>query len=102
MVRGRAGRSTRGGILCRVILSRAWSGFLIAVGVWNWLIWPRFAVAIWNDPRSFLDGSPTSFLWVHVLLIVASLAIGAALAVLGFKAWRAAGPASMSGPKEKL
>jgi hypothetical protein len=84
-----------------VILSRGWSGFLIAVSVWSWLIWPRFAVAIWNDPRSFTDGSPTSFLWVHLLLITVSLAIGTALAVLGGKGWRAAGPAAKSGPKEK-
>lgn len=96
-----AAASTTGGILCRVILSRGWSAFLIGVGAWNWLIWPRFAVAIWNDPRSFAGGSPTSFLWVHALLITASLAIGTAIAVLGVRSWRSAGPASKSVPKEK-
>jgi hypothetical protein len=101
-MRGPEPGPTTGGILCRVILSRGWSAFLIAVCVWNWLIWPRFAVAIWNDPRSFTDGSPTSFLWVHVLLIVSSLAIGTVLGVLGVRGWRAAGPASTSRPKEKV
>jgi hypothetical protein len=72
-----------------VILSRRWSGFLIAVAVWSWLIWPRFALAIWRDPRSFSDGAATSFLWVHAALIVTSLAIGAAIGVLGVKGWRA-------------
>ena len=37
---------------------------------------------------------PTSFLWVHALLIGASLVIGTAVGVLGVRAWRAAGPAA--------
>jgi hypothetical protein len=82
-----------------VVLSRGWSAFLVAVGAWSWLIWPRFAVAIWNDPRAWSGGAvgagnPTSFLWVHALLIVASLAIGTAIAVLGIKGWRRAPRAS--------
>ncbi len=76
-------------ILAHVVLSRKWSAFLIAVGVWTWFIWPRFAVAIWGDDRSFTGSSPTSFLVVHALLIVASLAIGTAAGVLGVKGWRA-------------
>ena len=72
-----------------MILSRRWSAFLIAVAVWSWLIWPRFALAIWRDPRSFDDGAATSFLWVHAALILTSLAIGTAIGVLGVKAWRA-------------
>ncbi len=61
------------------------------VGAWTWLIWPRFAVAIWNDERAFSNGTPTSFLWVHALLISASLVIGTTVGVLGVRAWRAAG-----------
>jgi len=72
-----------------VRLSRGWSAFLIAVGVWTWAIWPRFAVAIWQDPRSFDGSTPTSFLWVHALLIISSLAIGTTIGVLGVKGWRA-------------
>ncbi len=60
------------------------------VGVWTWVIWPRFAVAIWQDERAFAAGSPTSFLWVHALLIGASLILGTAVGVLGVRAWRAA------------
>ncbi|WP_166387655.1 SCO4848 family membrane protein [Catellatospora methionotrophica] len=71
-------------------LSRGWSLFLIGVGVWTWLIWPRFALAIWDDPRAWAsgvsgDGSPTAFLWVHALLIGASLAIGTTVGVLGIR-----------------
>ena len=55
-----------------MVLSRRWSAFLVLVGVWTWLIWPRFGLAIWQDDRSFADGEPTSFLGVHALLIGAS------------------------------
>jgi hypothetical protein len=67
------------------------SVFLMAVGIWTWVIWPRFGLAIWDDDRSFGNGSPTTFLWVHAVLIVASLAIGTAVGVLGVRAWRAVG-----------
>ncbi|MEU8229551.1 hypothetical protein AB0C12_08080 [Actinoplanes sp. NPDC048967] len=76
-----------------MVLSRRWSAFLVLVGVWTWLIWPRFGLAIYRDDRSFADGSPTSFLWVHALLIAASLVIGTTVGVLGVRAWRAAAPA---------
>jgi intracellular septation protein A len=73
-----------------VVLSRRWSVFLILVAVWSWLIWPRFAAAIWADPRSWHGSTPTSFLWVHAVLIVASLSIGTAVGLLGLRGWRAA------------
>jgi hypothetical protein len=71
-----------------VVITRRWAAFLIAVGVWTWAIWPRFGYAIYRDERSFVDGAPTSFLWVHALLIVASLVIGTTVGVLGVRAWR--------------
>jgi hypothetical protein len=73
-----------------VVITRRWAVFLIAVGVWTWVIWPRFGLAIWDDDRSFANGSPTSFLWVHAVLIAASLAFGTAVGVLGVQAWLAA------------
>jgi hypothetical protein len=77
-----------------MVISRGWAYFLIGVGVWTWVIWPRFALAIWNDPRAWSarqvsQGSPTAFLWVHALLIAASLAIGTVVGYLGVRAWRA-------------
>jgi hypothetical protein len=77
------------------MLSRRWSVFLLVVGVWSWVIWPRFAAAIWNDPRSWSAGvvgrgDPTSFLWVHALLILASLALGTTVGWLGVRGWLAA------------
>ncbi|MEV4715273.1 hypothetical protein [Micromonospora sp. NPDC049374] len=77
-----------------MVLSRGWAVFLTGVGIWTWVIWPRFAVAIWNDPRSWSSGvvgawPATAFLWVHALLIAASLAIGTAVGLLGLRGWRA-------------
>ncbi|MFF5079708.1 SCO4848 family membrane protein [Actinoplanes sp. CA-054009] len=71
-----------------MVISRRWAVFLTAVGVWTWVIWPRFGLAIWQDDRSFADGRPTSFLIVHAVLIVTSLAVGTAVGVLGIRAWR--------------
>jgi hypothetical protein len=85
-----------------VVITRRWAVFLMLVGVWTWLIWPRFAVAIWNDDRSFAGGAPTSFLWVHALLIATSLAIGTAVGVLGVRAWRAAGRPAAGAGAERL
>jgi hypothetical protein len=79
-----------------VIITRKWAAFLVLVGVWTWVIWPRFGVAIWNDERSFAGGSPTSFLWIHALLIGGSLVIGTTVGVLGVRAWRAKAPAERS------
>jgi hypothetical protein len=72
-----------------MVITRRWAVFLTAVSVWTWLIWPRFALAIVQDDRAFAGGSPTSFFWVHVLLIAASLAIGTVVGVLGVRAWLA-------------
>ena len=76
-----------------MVISRKWAVFLTGVGVWTWLIWPRFALAIWDDGRAFHHGTPTAFFWVHAVLIIASLAIGTTVGVLGIRAWRAGRPA---------
>ena len=81
------------------MISRRWALFLIGVGVWTWLIWPRFALAIWDDSRAFRGGSPTAFLWVHAVLIIASLTIGTVVGVLGVRAWRA-GRSGIGRPEE--
>jgi hypothetical protein len=72
-----------------MVITRRWAVFLMAAGVWSWVIWPRFAVAIAKDDRAFSGGTPTSFFWVHAILIVVSLAVGTMVGVLGIKAWRA-------------
>ena len=71
-----------------MLLSRRASAFLLGLGAWNWLIWPNFLRNIWRDERSWNDG-PTSFFLVHLVLVVVSLALGTAAALLGWRGLRA-------------
>jgi len=73
-----------------MLLTRRISGFLIAFGVWSWIIWPTFLKNIWHDPRSWQHG-PTGFFLVHALLTGASLLLGTLIGILGVRGWRAAG-----------
>lgn len=72
-----------------MVLSRGWSAFLLAFGVWSWIIWPAFLKNIWADPRSFTaaanGGGATGFLVVHALLVTVSLILGTAIGVLGVR-----------------
>jgi len=72
-----------------VKLSRLTATLLIAFGVWSWIIWPRFALAIWDDSRAWRHGVPTGFFWVHAAIIAASVLFGTAIAVLGIRGWLA-------------
>jgi hypothetical protein len=77
-----------------VILTRGWSWFLVGVGVFNWAIWPRFSVAIWDDKRAWTGAvghsSPTSFLLVHAVLVVTAVALGTIVGGLGLRGLLAA------------
>jgi len=77
----------------QVILTRNWSLFLIVAGAFNWVIWPRFAVAIWQDQRAWSGAiggsSPTSFLVIHAVLIVTAVTLGTIIAVLGVRGFLA-------------
>jgi hypothetical protein len=64
-------------------LSRRWSVFLLAFGVWSWVIWPTFIRNIANDPRAFTGNRPHAFFVVHLVLTVVSLAFGTAIGWLG-------------------
>jgi hypothetical protein len=76
-----------------VILSRNWSLFLIVAGAFNWLIWPRFVIAIWADQRAWSgeigQSTPTGFLVVHAVLIGTALTLGTVILLLGIKGFRA-------------
>jgi len=75
------------------MLSRNWSMFLIVAGAFNWVIWPRFVLAIWEDQRAWSgeigSSSPTGFLIVHAVLIVTALTLGTIIAVLGVRGFLA-------------
>lgn len=72
------------------MLTRGQGLFLVAAGIFNLVIWPRFAMAISRDARAWAGerwhSAPTSFFWVHAVLI--TLATFFALGIL-FVAWRA-------------
>ncbi|SDJ50635.1 hypothetical protein SAMN05444157_3700 [Frankineae bacterium MT45] len=70
-----------------MLLSRRVSWFLLAFGVWSWIIWPTFLKNIWKDPRSWNDGM-TAFFTVHLLLTIASLALGTAIGIIGLRGLR--------------
>lgn len=70
-----------------MLLTRKLSVFLALAGLFNVVVWPRFAVAIWQDPRAFDGSSPTAFLWVHAVLIVSATLIGLAVLAVGIRGW---------------
>jgi hypothetical protein len=63
--------------------------FLLAFGVWSWVIWLTFIHNIANDPRSFTGNRPHAFFIVHLVLTVVSIALGTIVGVLGLKSLRA-------------
>ena len=57
-------------------LSRPVSWFLLAFGVWSWVIWITFVKNLVKDGSglAFDDaGDPTAYFWVHLLLAVVVL-----------------------------
>lgn len=67
--------------------SRRSAGFLLLVGVFQWIVWPTFLKNIWADPRSFSNG-PTAFLVVHAVLTAVQLVLATGLLVLGWRGLR--------------
>lgn len=87
-------RDTRtvGGDTERMKLSRPLSWFLLAFGVWSWVIWITFVKNLWKDGSglAFDDaGDPTAYFWVHLTLAVVSFALGTAIGVIGLRGVRA-------------
>jgi hypothetical protein len=67
----------------------AW--LLIVAGVFNIVIWPRFFKAIVDDDRAWGASrwhEPTSFFWVHLVLIGTAMTLGIIVLVIGIRALR--------------
>ena len=71
-----------------MITSKRVSWFLVAFGVWSWIIWITFLKNIWADPRSWNHGM-TAFFGVHLVLVVVSIVLGTVIGVLGLRSLRA-------------
>ena len=72
-------------------LSRPVSWFLLAFGVWSWVIWITFVKNLVKDSSglAFDDGDPTAYFWVHLLLAVVSFVLGTAVGAIGLRGLRA-------------
>ena len=74
------------------VISRLSAWVLVVAGVFNVVIWPRFARAIVDDDRAWSgaawDSAPTSFLWVHAVLIGTAMTLGVLVLVIGARAVR--------------
>ncbi|GAA0915729.1 hypothetical protein GCM10009549_31440 [Streptomyces thermoalcalitolerans] len=72
-------------------LSRPVSWFLLAFGVWSWVIWVTFVRNLFKDSSglAFDDGRPTAYFWVHLALAVVSFVWGTAIGVIGLRGLRA-------------
>ncbi|GAA0199628.1 hypothetical protein GCM10008944_16670 [Cytobacillus oceanisediminis] len=66
---------------------------LVVAGVFNVVIWPRFAKAIVDDERAWAgeawSSAPTAFFWVHAVLIGTAVTLGLCVLVIGVRALRA-------------
>lgn len=73
-------------------LSRPVSWFLLAFGVWSWVIWVTFIKNLVKDGSglAFDDaGSPTAYFWVHLVLAVVSFVLGTIVGGIGLRGLRA-------------
>lgn len=72
-------------------LSRPVSWFLLAFGVWSWVIWVTFVKNLVKDSSglAFDDGHPTAYFWVHLTLAVVSFVLGTVIGGIGLRGLRA-------------
>ncbi|MCQ9183873.1 hypothetical protein KMT30_33500 [Streptomyces sp. IBSBF 2953] len=77
-------------------LSRRLSWFLLAFGVWSWIIWITFVKNLVKDGSglAFDDGRPTAYFWVHLTLAVVSFLLGTVVGAIGLRGLRALGRTS--------
>ncbi|MFC1417046.1 SCO4848 family membrane protein [Streptacidiphilus cavernicola] len=72
-------------------LSRPVSWFLLAFGVWSWVVWVTFAKNLVKDASglAFHNGNPTAYFYIHLLLAIVSFCFGTAIGVIGLRGVRA-------------
>lgn len=75
-------------------MSRRSAWFLIVAGMFNIVVWPRFAIAVVQDERAWADvawaSEPTSFFWVHAVLITTAVVIALGVLWVGVRGHRSA------------
>lgn len=90
-IRPRSRNRTPDGDTGGMKLSRPVSWFLLAFGVWSWVIWVTFVKNLIKDGSglAFDDGHPTAYFWVHLLLAVVSFVLGTVIGGIGLRGVRA-------------
>ncbi len=82
------------------MISQGAARFLMLAGVFNVVIWPRFAKAIVDDDRAWTgahwDSTPTAFFWVHAVLITTAIVIGLGVLLVGIRSHRSSRSVSHS------
>jgi 4-amino-4-deoxy-L-arabinose transferase-like glycosyltransferase len=71
-------------------LNRPVSWFLVAFGVWSWIVWTTFVKNLWKDASglAFVNGDhsrPTAYFWIHLTLAVVSFLLGTAIGGIGVR-----------------
>jgi hypothetical protein len=71
-------------------LSRRVSWFLLAFGVWSWVIWVTFEKNLIKDASglAFDHGHPTAYFWIHTVLAIVSFLLGTVIGVIGWRGLR--------------
>ncbi|GAA2707916.1 hypothetical protein GCM10010315_03410 [Streptomyces luteosporeus] len=74
------------------VLTRPVSWFLLAFGVWSWVIWATFIKNLYKDGSGLAfdrSGDPTTYFWVHLALAITSFLLGTAVGLIGLRGVRA-------------
>ena len=71
------------------VISKLSAWLLVVAGLFNVVIWPRFAKAIVDDDRAWAgdawSSTPQAFFWVHAVLIGTAMTLGVIVLVIGVR-----------------
>lgn len=74
------------------MISKLSARLLVLAGLFNIVIWPRFAKAVTDDDRAWAGehwhSAPQAFFWVHAVLIVTAMTLGVVVLAIGIRAHR--------------
>ena len=74
------------------VISKTAAKFLVIAGIFNVVIWPRFAKAIVDDDRAWAGehwhSTPEAFFWVHAVLITTAIVLGVGVLLVGVRSLR--------------
>ncbi|MEV5298518.1 SCO4848 family membrane protein [Amycolatopsis methanolica] len=74
-------------------MSRRVAWFLLAFGIWSWVIWITFVKNLWASENSWgPDGSATGFFVVHLILAIVSFTLGTIIGIIGWRGLRTKRP----------